>query len=579
MKRYLHHLPAAVAGLLLVALIVLWFATTPGGAGTARNTTSPPVDDRLLKTARRLSALHATPDEQPLAAEALRVADHEVDLGFGTALREAAIPKPAAAGPVKEAADRIASLKTQIAAGEKQIDALNGKGDSSDTLELLKAQVALAKNELEDAREDLVRLGGDPRARVEQQLQEHQALLHGSQQSKPAEALYSSTLAGQLEAWLDLTSRRKQVQSAQKEAIEYAGQLRGRHQSIEQNIGSAGDPNDAENTAAVVARLKQLSNQKLSLSEQDKREQDSLQLAEVYRRWESAIDARRQMVLHDATRSLALILAIILAAILTGSAVRRALGTDRDRRRLHQVRVISSILVQGAAALLILLVIFGTPTQATTLIGLTTAGLTVALKDFVVAFFGWFALIGKNGIRIGDWVEIEGVGGEVIEIGLLKTVLLEMGNWTSTGHPTGRRVAFVNKYAIENHFFNFSTEGQWLWDELQVTLPLGANPYALSEQIRDTVARETESDAQLAEHEWERVTRQYGTRPFSGKPAIDLKPTVNGIDVVVRYITRAPQRYEVKSRLFSSIVGLLASQTADMSGTPANATARSPEPG
>jgi small-conductance mechanosensitive channel len=77
---------------------------------------------------------------------------------------------------------------------------------------------------------------------------------------------------------------------------------------------------------------------------------------------------------------------------------------------------------------LILIVILGVPSQMPTIIGLAGAGLTVALKDFIVAFFGWFVLMGKNGLRVGDWVEIDGVAGEVVEINLLRTVLLETGN-------------------------------------------------------------------------------------------------------------------------------------------------------
>jgi hypothetical protein len=149
------------------------------------------------------------------------------------------------------------------------------------------------------------------------------------------------------------------------------------------------------------------------------------------------------------------------------------------------------------------------------------------------------------------------VGGEVIEVGVLKTVLLEMGNWTSTGHPTGRRVSFSNSYAIEGHYFNFSTVGQWLWDELSVTLPATGDPYQVAEQIRRTVERETDAASAEAAQDWERVTHQYGITGFSAKPAVDLRPGINGLDVVVRYITRAPLRYEVKSRLFQAIVALL----------------------
>jgi small-conductance mechanosensitive channel len=154
-------------------------------------------------------------------------------------------------------------------------------------------------------------------------------------------------------------------------------------------------------------------------------------------------------------------------------------------------------------------------------------------------------------------VEIEGVSGEVIEVGLLKTVLLELGNWTETGHPTGRRVAFSNSFAMEGHYFNFSTSNQWLWDELQFTLPPGGDPYRTAEQIREIVERETQADAAAAAEDWQRVTHQYGARGFSAGPAVNLRPGANGLDVVVRYITRAPQRNIVKAKLFQELVDML----------------------
>jgi len=115
----------------------------------------------------------------------------------------------------------------------------------------------------------------------------------------------------------------------------------------------------------------------------------------------------------------------------------------------------------------------------------------------------------------------------------------------------------MNGYAIESAYFNFSTAGQWLWDELQVTVPPGGDPYATAEKIRAVVERETEADGQLAEQEWERITRQYGTQRFSSRPAVELRPAGGGIEVLVRYITRGPQRAEVKSRLFRQILDVL----------------------
>src|SRR5213075_3396958 len=110
--------------------------------------------------------------------------------------------------------------------------------------------------------------------------------------------------------------------------------------------------------------------------------------------------------------------------------------------------------------------------------------------------------MGRNGIRIGDWVEINGVAGEVVELGMFHTVLLETGNWTDAGHPTGRRVTFTNSYAIEGHYFNFSTSGQWLWDEVRVSIPAGKDPYRVVESLQKRVQEVTAESAQLAEQEW-----------------------------------------------------------------------------
>ena len=192
-----------------------------------------------------------------------------------------------------------------------------------------------------------------------------------------------------------------------------------------------------------------------------------------------------------------------------------------------------------------------------TIIGLAGAGLTVALKDFIVAFFGWFALMGRNGLRVGDWVEINGVVGEVVEVGLLRTVLLETGNWTDAGHPTGRKVAFVNSFAIEGHFFNFSTSGQWLWDELQILVPSSQDPYAVIDMIQKLVVSETEVNARMAEDEWKRSVTRQRIPAVSAAPAINLRPTNSGTEVHVRYITRANERYATRTRLYQEIVRML----------------------
>ena len=204
------------------------------------------------------------------------------------------------------------------------------------------------------------------------------------------------------------------------------------------------------------------------------------QLVTLYVRWGNQVELQHKIMLHLMLQSLTLIATIVLLTILAGWGLQAAFDRmSRDRRQRQTLRIILNLGTQVIGLLLVLLVIFGTPQQMPTILGLATAGLTVVFQDFILAFCGWFVLMGRNGIRVGDWVEIDGVGGEVVEIGVFRTWLLETGNWTANGHPTGRRVSFLNGYAIHGKYFNFSTAGQWMWDEIKVSIPPGTEAYPL----------------------------------------------------------------------------------------------------
>ncbi len=554
------NLLALVVVSLLLGCIAGAYLTSGGRAAPAAkvaNSDAPLVDDRLLQTARRMTGLAETAEEQSLARDAEQLADHELDQAFAVAIRQAAAAGPPKSGPLRDLSDKIQKLKERVRGD--QAAAAKAEADS-DQLELAKARLAVDQDELDEAQEELARLGGDRQAKLERLLQAHEAADHGAS-PKFGSVAPVATLAQQVTAWFHLRDIRAQIGGARDQAAAKAAMLSKAHDALESMLQGRPVPDAPESgdedAAAIVAQLHQASDQRKALVSLDKEIQDSQQLASVYGRWSADVRDRARDVAHGILISAAVILGIVLLVLIALRLIRHAFHRREDRRRLHHMRVLSSVAVQFVGAVLILLVIFGPPSQLSAIIGLTTAGLTVALKDFIVAFFGWFALLGKNGIRIGDWVEIEGVSGEVVEIGILKTVLLEMGDWTHTGHPTGRHVSFMNKFALENHYFNFSTAGRWLWDRIDVALPATADPYRMAMQIREHVEKATEEDAKAAQAEWDRVTRQYGDVPFSAKPAVDLRPSVNGLEVSVRYITRAPNRYELKSRLLSGIVDLL----------------------
>jgi small-conductance mechanosensitive channel len=572
MKRVSKNLLTVAIGGLLIACVLAAYLTRDAGRPTVKqpapNTTSP-VDERLEQTARQIATTADVPDEQILAREALRLSDHEFDQAFASALRVAAAQPAPASGPLKVLTDEIEADKQRIASGKEQIAKLTKAAETSESavarLELAKAQLALDEDELADAQEDLARDSGNQHAQLQRAFQEHEAAQHGNgQQLQFPSPQRTATFGEQITAWFSLGRRQSQLEAARKQAADKASLLGREHQALEQinakkasTAATASSDPDEDEMNAMVTRLRRLSDRSKTLAELDRRSEDSQQLAGVYTRWMALVDARRRAILHSSLIALSAILVILFAVIVIDRSIRVAVAHRKDRRVLHQFRIAATLAVQLIGVGLILVIVFGLPTQTSTMIGLATAGLTVVLRDFIVAFFGWFTLMGENGMRVGDWVEIEGVAGEVIEIGLMKTVILETSNRADTAHPTGRRVAFVNKFAVEGHYFNFSTTGQWLWDELQMTLPSTGDAYHMALLIRQKVELETEADAREAESDWQKVQSQSGARAFSAKPLVDLRPSGSGLDVIVRYVTRAPERYTVKSKLFQAIVDLI----------------------
>jgi hypothetical protein len=144
-----------------------------------------------------------------------------------------------------------------------------------------------------------------------------------------------------------------------------------------------------------------------------------------------------------------------------------------------------------------------------------------------------------------------------VELGMFHTVLLETGNWTDSSHPTGRRVTFTNSFAIEGHYFNFSTSGQWLWDELHIVVPVGQDPYPVVDAIQKKVLEATAEGAQQAEKEWKGTAKSRGMTSQTAAPAINIKPVIGGTEIAVRYITRANERYQLRAKLYESAVTLL----------------------
>lgn len=595
-----------LAAIALVGAVLLryWISSQPQPRAEKPK---PPglVDDQPLVTAQRLAALASTPEEQEFAKNALRVSDHEVDMAFAAALHKAtehAPPIPVGARPilaqvqgtqqrVKAEQQDVARLKQLLAKADE-----NAKPGIQDKLDLAEATLEVDQEDLDALRQELIRADGDPRSKIQQLKDQHEALDHeqsgvtasgpGSKSATSQEG-ESRILLVQFRAWRELSAKEKALAAAREELKPRLVELAQEHQALdeetkeakpenadtEQHAAASGPlaqaahqtgntaPSHAANSPEKYSALKHAAEERKHLAELDKRTADFQQLDSIYNEWSGLVTERKHTYWMGVVEGIGWIVALLIPVIFANRLVRGIIARIApDSRRRHTVHIAVRFAVQVLGVALILVVVFGPPSQLATVLALAGAGLTVALKDFIVGFFGWFVLMGPNGIRPGDWVEINGIGGEVVEVGLLHTVILETGNWSDAGHPTGRKVTLVNSFAIEGHYFNFSTTGQWLWDELEVPISAGVDPYPVAEAVLKTVATETQANMQLAEQEWQRAVPGHVGHTFAPAPAITVRPTTLGVNVIVRYITRAHERHEVRSRLFRQVVELLRSK-------------------
>jgi small-conductance mechanosensitive channel len=614
----------AVIALLLVGAGYGIFRTRPpaspavGGrlSATSQVTTTNPqgqplVDQSALATGQRLAQTPNSSAEEPFAKEALRLADQEMDLAFATAVREAAEHPPALSAEAKQIQAKQQKAESALEADKAQVaqltaaeakttgslkDALDGQ------LDLAKAQMELDQDEIDDAKQDLIRAGGDLQGRIQAMVEQHEAASQSSDSTKVtvSEPKETHGMVPHLRQWWAFHQKQLQLWHAKQEAETAVATLSAKHNSVEQKRDAANEqapppeappvtagtpptaakpPTTREQSETLVKATRARSARAKALSTLDKRIDNEKKIAEVYGKWIGVVATQQRTLLNYALRSVTVILLIALIGLFIDGWIDMLLGrTSLDRRQVETLRAVTRVTLQIAGVVLILLVIIGPPPNVGTFLGLAGAGLTVALKDFIVGFLGWFVLMGKNGIRLGDWVEINGVTGEVVELGMFHTVLLETGNWTDSGHPTGRRVTFTNSFAIEGHYFNFSTSGQWLWDELQVILPAGQDPYPIVDAIQKKVIEATAESGRKAEQEWRGAARTGDMSSLSAAPAINVKPAIGGVEIAVRYITNAHERYQLRAKLNHILVDLLGGKapvpevrvvSASSKGTPA----------
>jgi len=187
-------------------------------------------------------------------------------------------------------------------------------------------------------------------------------------------------------------------------------------------------------------------------------------------------------------------------------------------------------------------------------VGLFGAGVVVALQD-VIASFGGFIAIGFNNLyRVGDRIQVNETKGDVIDISIMRTTVMETGNWVSRDFYNGRIVRIPNSAVLKGLVCNYSQGFRFVWDEVKIRLTCRSDhEYAREMLLR--VAKETVSDhLKEAQSSWKGVVENYRIQNRPLEPTVTLDASDGSLEFSLSYIVDYTTRTNVRDQLFTKIV-------------------------
>ncbi len=187
-------------------------------------------------------------------------------------------------------------------------------------------------------------------------------------------------------------------------------------------------------------------------------------------------------------------------------------------------------------------------------LGVASAGIAFALQEVITSLAGWAAINFAHFYSIGDRIQLGGIKGDVIDIGLLRTTLMELGEWVKSDLYTGRIVRIANSFVFKEPVFNYSTDFPFLWDEITVPVKYGSD-YRLARQIMEKVIHEVIDEySRYAKTAWKDIVKKFYVDEAMIDPMVTFSFDSNWVEFTIRYITDFKLRRATKNQIFNLIL-------------------------
>jgi small-conductance mechanosensitive channel len=187
-------------------------------------------------------------------------------------------------------------------------------------------------------------------------------------------------------------------------------------------------------------------------------------------------------------------------------------------------------------------------------LGVAGAGVAVALQDVLASIAGAFSIGFSKLYTVGDRVQIGDTRGDVIDIGLLRTTLMEVGSWVGRDLYSGRLVRIPNNVVLKNSVFNYSQGFRFIWDQIKVVLTIASDAAAARVMLL-RVAHEVIGEYLVeAQNSWNAVSEDYRSENPPIEPVVSLAVNSGSLEFTLNYVVDYTKRTTMQDRLFAKIV-------------------------
>ena len=252
-------------------------------------------------------------------------------------------------------------------------------------------------------------------------------------------------------------------------------------------------------------------------------------------------------------------IAIILFGILIIWVVIKAVQRNfisklKDSNQRYKTKKISSFAGYLFSIIIITIVYSNKLGGLTIALGLAGAGIAFALQEIIASFAGWLAILFGGFYKTGDRVQLGGIKGDVMDIGILRTTIMEVGQWVDGDLYNGRIVLIANSFVFKEPVFNYSGDFPFLWDEIKIPIQYGSN-YAKAKVLFVEIAKKTVGDlTDKSQQQWNLLQKKFMLENAQSEPMVSIIATDNWVEFTLRYVVNFRKRRFIKSELFTQIL-------------------------